>query len=74
MSGSFVWIQKSYSEVAQELDDKVIKDHIGLYVNPFSLDLGAEGVAAVREFLGRGRKLGVFPSQSSELPLTSNEL
>ena len=59
---------------AQELDDKVIKDHIGLYVNPFSLDLGAEGVAAVREFLGRGRKLGVFPSQSSELPLTSNEL
>jgi 1,4-dihydroxy-6-naphthoate synthase len=59
---------------AQELDDKVIRDHIGLYVNPFSLDLGAEGVGAVREFLARGRQLGVFPDQSSALPLTSMEL
>ncbi|MBU2537043.1 MAG: 1,4-dihydroxy-6-naphthoate synthase [Proteobacteria bacterium] len=59
---------------AQELDDKVIRDHIGLYVNPFSLDLGAEGTAAVREFLARGRQLGLFPQQYSRLPLTSNEL
>ena len=59
---------------AQELDDRVIKEHIGLYVNPFSLDLGAEGVGAVREFLERGRQLGVFPGQSSRLPLTSMEL
>ncbi|HEX9715533.1 MAG TPA: 1,4-dihydroxy-6-naphthoate synthase [Desulfurivibrionaceae bacterium] len=59
---------------AQELDDKVIRDHIGLYVNQFSLDLGAEGVGAVREFLARGRQLGIFPNQSSALPLTSMEL
>ncbi|MFA7348306.1 MAG: 1,4-dihydroxy-6-naphthoate synthase [Desulfurivibrionaceae bacterium] len=59
---------------AQELDDKVIRDHIGLYVNPFSLDLGAEGVGAVREFLKRGRELGVFPLRFSALPLTSMEL
>ena len=59
---------------AQELDDKVIKAHIGLYVNSFSLDLGGEGVGAVREFLKRGRQLGVFPEQSSALPLTSKEL
>lgn len=59
---------------AQELDDKVIRDHIGLYVNQFSLDLGAEGVGAVREFLERGRQLGIFPNQSSALPLTSMEL
>lgn len=59
---------------AQELDDKVIKDHIGLYVNPFSLDLGEEGVDAVREFLDQGRKLGIFSSQYSRLPLTSKEL
>ncbi|MFA6900741.1 MAG: 1,4-dihydroxy-6-naphthoate synthase [Desulfurivibrionaceae bacterium] len=59
---------------AQELDDKVIKDHIGLYVNPFSLDLGDEGVAAVQEFLERGRQLGVFPRDFSGLPLTSKEL
>lgn len=59
---------------AQELDDKVIKDHIGLYVNPFSVDLGEEGVAAVREFLGRGRQLGVFPPHAPVLPLTCKEL
>ena len=59
---------------AQELDDRVIKEHIGLYVNPFSLDLGEEGVAAVREFLERGRQLGVFPRDFSGLPLTSKEL
>lgn len=59
---------------AQELDDKVIKDHIGLYVNPFSLDLGDEGVAAVREFLERGRRLGLFPQHPFALPLTSKEL
>jgi len=59
---------------ARELDDSVIKDHIGLYVNPFSLDLGEEGVGAVREFLGRGRSLGLFPLQSPALPLTSRDL
>lgn len=59
---------------AQELDDKVIKNHIGLYVNPFSLDLGGEGVGAVREFLERGRQLGVFPRDFSGLSLTSKEL
>ena len=59
---------------AQELDDKVIKDHIGLYVNPFSLDLGEEGVAAVREFLERGIRLGLFPQHPFALPLTSKEL
>lgn len=59
---------------AGELDDKVIRDHIGLYVNSFSLDLGVEGTAAVREFLERGRQLGLFPPQYSRLPLTSNEL
>ena len=59
---------------AQELDDKVVREHIGLYVNPFSLDLGEDGIAAVREFLGRGRQLGVFPRYSSAHPLTSKEL
>ena len=33
---------------AQELDDKVIQDHINLYVNSFSLSLGEEGNQAVK--------------------------
>lgn len=46
---------------ARELDDRVIAEHIGLYVNPFSLDLGAEGRAAIATLLARGRAAGVFP-------------
>lgn len=45
---------------AQEMDDKVIRDHIGLYVNSFSEDLGREGRAAIAEFLERGRTVGLF--------------
>jgi 1,4-dihydroxy-6-naphthoate synthase len=46
---------------AQELDDQVIGDHIGLYVNSFSEDLGPEGRAAIEEFLRRGREAGILP-------------
>lgn len=59
---------------AQELDDQVVRDHIGLYVNRFSLDLGEEGLAAVREFLERGRRLGVLPCACQERPLSSRDL
>jgi len=52
---------------AQELDDQVIADHIGLYVNDASLDLGPEGQEAVREFLRRGHALGLFKATPSRL-------
>lgn len=45
---------------AQELDEGVIASHIALYVNDYSCDLGADGVAAVREFLRLGNEAGVF--------------
>ncbi|MEW6593772.1 MAG: 1,4-dihydroxy-6-naphthoate synthase [Thermodesulfobacteriota bacterium] len=53
---------------AQELDDTVIASHIGLYVNASSENLGAEGLAAVGEFLRRGAAAGVLPSLP-DLPL-----
>lgn len=53
---------------AQELDEQVINEHIKLYVNDFSLDLGDTGKAAVQELLLRGRKAGIFPA-----PLSSRE-
>lgn len=37
---------------AQELDDSVIRQHIGLFVNPFSVDLGENGREAVWKLLG----------------------
>lgn len=38
---------------AQEMDPEVVRSHIDLYVNEFSVDLGEEGEAAVRELLAR---------------------
>jgi 1,4-dihydroxy-6-naphthoate synthase len=52
---------------AQELDDAVIDQHIDLYVNHFSLDLGEEGLAAVHELLHRATAAGIIPPSS--LPL-----
>lgn len=47
---------------AQEMDIGVMQDHIGLYVNDYSRDLGREGLAAIEGFLRRGREAGILPS------------
>jgi 1,4-dihydroxy-6-naphthoate synthase len=47
---------------SQEIDEKVVRDHIGLYVNEFSLRLGDEGLQAIESFLQRGRQAGILPS------------
>jgi len=47
---------------AQELAEAVREQHIKLYVNRFSEDLGEVGLAAVREFLARGVGAGLFPA------------
>lgn len=46
---------------AQELEQDVIKNHIDLYVNDFSIDLGSNGRAAVDHFIKMGRDLGAIP-------------
>ncbi|NTV13393.1 MAG: 1,4-dihydroxy-6-naphthoate synthase [Desulfobulbaceae bacterium] len=46
---------------AQELDAQVIAEHIGLYVNSYSLDLGEEGRNTIAQLLKRGHGEGIFP-------------
>ena len=46
---------------SQEMDENVMKEHIGLYVNDFSLDLGEEGLAAVRRLLDEAQARCIFP-------------
>jgi 1,4-dihydroxy-6-naphthoate synthase len=46
---------------AQEMEDSVLQNHISLYVNEFSLQIGGEGKAAVMELFRRGRAAGIFP-------------
>ncbi len=52
---------------AQELSEAVTEQHIELYVNDFSRDLGAEGVQAVETLLARAEARGLIPP--CDLPL-----
>jgi 1,4-dihydroxy-6-naphthoate synthase len=47
---------------AQELDDDVIKKHIELYVNRFSIDLGPEGREAIKFLFQKGNELRLLPA------------
>ena len=51
---------------AQEFDDDVLMQHVELYVNDWTLDLGAEGAKALDELSGRfskaePKKLEILP-------------
>ncbi|MGW3669288.1 1,4-dihydroxy-6-naphthoate synthase [Streptomyces sp. NPDC005141] len=48
-------------EHAQEMDPKVADQHIGLYVNEFTADLGEDGYAAIRGLLTRAAAEGLVP-------------
>jgi 1,4-dihydroxy-6-naphthoate synthase len=49
------------AEHADEMDPDVQRQHIELYVNSFSRDLGEEGYAAVELLLDRARRAGLVP-------------
>ncbi|TGB00027.1 1,4-dihydroxy-6-naphthoate synthase [Streptomyces sp. MZ04] len=49
-------------EHAQEMDPAVADQHIGLYVNEFTADLGESGYAAVRGLLTRAAAEGLVPA------------
>ena len=46
---------------AQEMEPDVVKQHIALYVNEFTDDLGADGYAAANVLLGRSAAAGITP-------------
>ncbi|MER5196837.1 1,4-dihydroxy-6-naphthoate synthase [Streptomyces sp. NPDC002755] len=48
-------------EHAQEMDPAVADQHIGLYVNEFTANLGEDGYAAVRGLLTRAAAEGLLP-------------
>jgi len=48
-------------EHAQEMAEDVMYKHIDLYVNEFSVDLGAEGRRAVQTLFDRARAAGIIP-------------
>ncbi|MCE1198747.1 MAG: 1,4-dihydroxy-6-naphthoate synthase [Marinilabiliales bacterium] len=46
---------------AQAMEESVMQQHIGLYVNDFTLDLGSKGKEAVGYLFDEGAAKGVFP-------------
>lgn len=55
---------------AQEMSEDVQQQHISLYVNQFSLDLGMEGRRAIRSLLEAGYKAGFLPSGKEPIFVT----
>lgn len=53
-------------EHAQEMDPAVADQHIGLYVNEFTAELGDDGYAAVRGLLTRAAAEGLVPALGPE--------
>lgn len=49
---------------SQEPEEEVIEQHINLYVNDYSLDIGEEGLSAVRELLKRAEMRGIIKKES----------
>ena len=47
-------------EHSQELNEKITKQHISLYVNDFSLDLGNEGKEAIKQLFKSASSLNLF--------------
>lgn len=54
-------------EHAQEMSEEVMYRHIDLYVNDYSVDLGAEGRRAVELLFARARAAGVIPAPREAL-------
>lgn len=52
---------------SQEMEPLVMQSHISLYVNDFSLDLGLEGMAAVRRLFSEAEARGIFPASGKPL-------
>lgn len=52
---------------AQEMDERVMKQHIDLYVNQYSLDLGATGKQAVNDLLDRAVREKIIAGRPTDL-------
>ncbi len=52
---------------AQEMDEEVMYQHINLYVNEYSLDLGKPGKAAVKTLFNMARERAIIPDTPTSI-------
>lgn len=57
-------------EHAQEMEDAVMLQHIALYVNEYSLDLGPQGRQAIAYLFAKAQSLALIPKTSKNVFLT----
>jgi 1,4-dihydroxy-6-naphthoate synthase len=57
---------------AQEFDDSVLMQHVDLYVNDWTLDLGGVGRNALQQLSRRACTIGLIPNDSPELQVFGN--
>ncbi len=55
------------SQYAQEMDPEVMKQHIGLYVNDYTVDLGIKGKAAIKHLFETAYEKGILERSELEL-------
>jgi 1,4-dihydroxy-6-naphthoate synthase len=54
---------------AQEFDDRVLQQHVELYVNQWTLNLGGDGSLALREMHQRALRSGLLPEELPPLEI-----
>lgn len=54
-------------ENAQEMDDKVMQQHVELYVNKYSIDLGTEGKNAITQMFNLAQEKGIIPQLTNSI-------
>lgn len=52
---------------AQEMSEEVMKKHIALYVNDFSIDLGETGINAVQLLFNKAKELNLFKFNNEKI-------
>ncbi|MDI6744896.1 MAG: 1,4-dihydroxy-6-naphthoate synthase [Thermodesulfovibrionales bacterium] len=52
---------------SRELDDSVIDEHVKLYANDYSIDIGDDGIRAVRKLLDMAEERGIIKKSSKPL-------
>lgn len=56
---------------AQEVDDAVLMQHVDLYVNDWTVDLGPVGQAALDELSTRAQQIGLIPKGAKKLEVVT---
>ncbi|MCQ2959457.1 MAG: 1,4-dihydroxy-6-naphthoate synthase [Bacteroidales bacterium] len=54
-------------EYAQAIEDDVLKKHIALFVNDFSLSLGEQGMAAIKTLYSRAHSLQIISEEPTDM-------